>query len=205
VLYLHHTKDKDEDVVFFFSEPQAAAGQSMQTSPIAGIYKMTAVTVEEEVYGKQGEYLLVTQHTDYIVSMPLAKAEHLARELGLPLLNIPENKGKRRVTYLHHTRDADGDVVLHFVDPTKNSPERMQTSPVQRVKPIPSPVIDLTKRGPLGRYLITTQNTDYEVQMPRAAAEHLIIELGVPLQEVLEKAQRATGETERPKREKGLS
>jgi hypothetical protein len=101
------------------------------------------------------------------------------------------------VTYLHHTRDADGDVILHFVDPTKQSPERMQTSPVQRVKPIPSPIIDLGKRGPLGRYLIATQNTEYEVQMPRAAAEHLIIELGIPLEEVFDKAWRAVGEQEK--------
>jgi hypothetical protein len=88
---------------------------------------------------------------------------------------------RKAVTYLHHTRDRDGDVIFYFLDPERPTGNQvMQSSPVLGLSRCLSAVLDPEGRGNVGKYIITTQNTCYEVQMPRDKAEHLLREVGVP-------------------------
>jgi hypothetical protein len=85
---------------------------------------------------------------------------------------------RKYVHYLHHTRDADGNVIFFFVDPRDTVGVRHRSSPVRALRRAGSAVLDLQGRGNLGKYLIVTQNSEYEVQMPCGRAEHLAAELG---------------------------
>lgn len=82
------------------------------------------------------------------------------------------------VLYVHHTRDADGDVVCFFVDPQDPAGELRQSSPVARLRMAGSAVLDRAGRDDLGKYVLSTQNSDYEVQLSHERAEHLAWELG---------------------------
>jgi hypothetical protein len=87
---------------------------------------------------------------------------------------------RRSVVYRHHTRDRDGDVILYFLDMRIGGGRALlQSSPVVAIRKSPSAVLDRTGRGGLGKYLISTRHTDYEVQMPHDRAEHLTRELGL--------------------------
>jgi hypothetical protein len=82
------------------------------------------------------------------------------------------------VVYVHHTRDRDGDVILYFTDMRNDSGQApFQSSPVVSIRRSTSAVLDRNGQGGLGKYIITTQNTDYEVQMPHELAKHLAREL----------------------------
>ena len=81
------------------------------------------------------------------------------------------------VHYLHHTCDADGNVIFFFVDPRDKVGVRYRSSPVRALRRTGSTVLDLQGRGNLGKYLIVTQNSEYEVQMPCERAEHLAAQL----------------------------
>jgi hypothetical protein len=91
---------------------------------------------------------------------------------------VPGPRTRKHVQYLHHTRDADGDVIFYFVDPQMGDEVR-QSSPVVGLRRLPSPVLDVQGSGDLVKYLIATQNTDYEVQLPHQKAAHLALELGL--------------------------
>jgi hypothetical protein len=84
----------------------------------------------------------------------------------------------KAVVYLHHTRDRDGEVVFFFLDREKSGDEPLQSSPVRNLRRSRSAVLDLKGHGSLGRYLISTQNHVYEVQLPLDKADHLAQELG---------------------------
>jgi hypothetical protein len=86
----------------------------------------------------------------------------------------------RMVVYLHHTR-LDGEVVIFFRDPDRAGEEPLCSSPVRELKRRHSAAVDLTGHGDLARYLIFTENSIYEVQMPRDRADHLACELGLDL------------------------
>jgi len=73
-----------------------------------------------------------------------------------------------RVTYLHHTRDQDGDVVFYFTDRTA---EVHQSSPLVKL-------VCLATEGVQARCVLCTQNNNYEAQIPLEKAEHLAVELG---------------------------
>jgi hypothetical protein len=89
---------------------------------------------------------------------------------------------KRSVRYVRHGRDADGDLIMYFVDPCRPSGGAlMQSSPIVGLRRVYSAVIDLQGGGAVGRYVVRTCNTDYEVQMSPAAAEQLAVELGTSL------------------------
>lgn len=86
------------------------------------------------------------------------------------------------VLYLHHTRDADGDVLFYFVDPARcGDGDVLQSSPIVGLKRLPALVVQ--REGVAagkGRYLISTANTDYAVQLSHERAAHLARELGLP-------------------------
>jgi hypothetical protein len=84
---------------------------------------------------------------------------------------------RKQVRYLHHTRDTDGDVIFYFLDPLKEEAGIMQSSPIVGIATVRSAVLDVTNHGRLGKYVIVTQNTAYEVQMPADKADHLLLEL----------------------------
>ena len=80
------------------------------------------------------------------------------------------------VSYLHHTRDADGDVVFFFKD---GEAEPLQSSPIVDVQQLPEKPGFVTGRT-LARYLITTSNSAYEVVIPKDTADHLLREITSP-------------------------
>jgi hypothetical protein len=84
------------------------------------------------------------------------------------------------VLYMHHTRDADGDVVFFFVHPRDAGRSLRKSSPVVGLRRLLSAVHDPDGRGNLAKYLIVTRNSEYEVQMSRDTAQHLARELGLP-------------------------
>ena len=91
-------------------------------------------------------------------------------------------KTRRIVLYVHHSRDRDGDIVFFFKDMQIGGGHALvQSSPVVSIRRSRSAVLDLRGRGGLGKYLIETQRSLYEVQMPHDRAEHLARELRVGL------------------------
>jgi hypothetical protein len=87
-------------------------------------------------------------------------------------------RSTRSVVYVHHTRDRDGDVILYFTDPqAADRRTTMQSSPVLGLRR----VYDGVPTGDLGRYIVSTRNTDYDLQMPREKAHHLARELNLTL------------------------
>ena len=83
-------------------------------------------------------------------------------------------RNRKCVIYLHHRRDHDGDVLFYFLDVQDGDDAKvMQSSPIERIRRSYSAVIDPEGCGNLARYIISTQNTDYQVQMPVQRAAHL--------------------------------
>jgi hypothetical protein len=90
----------------------------------------------------------------------------------------PINRRKYAV-YLGHRCDLDGDVLFYFRDLAVGAGDKVfQSSPVQGIRRLRSPVIDQHGNGRLARYIIETENSEYEVQMPVEAARHLGSQLG---------------------------
>jgi hypothetical protein len=88
----------------------------------------------------------------------------------------------RRVRYVGHGRDADGDLILYFVDPCRSlGSALLRSSPIVGLRRMYSAVMDLLGAGAVSRYVIHTCNTSYEVQVPPAVAEQLAREVGTPL------------------------
>lgn len=106
----------------------------------------------------------------------------------------PAAEPARAVTYLHHTRDAEGDVVFFFTDAAAADRQAvLQSSPVQGLRRVATAVIDRRGHGDLARYRITTEHTEYDVQMPADKADHLALELGLTLAELVAEAERLGG------------
>jgi hypothetical protein len=99
------------------------------------------------------------------------------QRLQVPNCSTDDPHFRKQVRYLHHTRDTDGDVIFYFLDPLKEEADMMQSSPVVGIAPVRSAVLDVASHGRLGKYVILTQNTAYEVQMPADKADHLLLEL----------------------------
>jgi hypothetical protein len=53
----------------------------------------------------------------------------------------------------------------------------IQASPVVAIRKSTSTVLDRHGRGGLGKYVITTQNSEYEVYLTRGQAEQLVREM----------------------------
>jgi hypothetical protein len=88
----------------------------------------------------------------------------------------------RSVRYVRHERDGDGDLILYFVDPCRlPTSDLLWSAPVGGLRRVYSAVIDLRGEGAVGRYVVRTADTDYEVQMSWAAAQLLAWELGTSL------------------------
>ncbi len=88
---------------------------------------------------------------------------------------------RRSVQYLHHTRDPDGDIIFYFSDPQTNPDGAVEkSSPVVAMRRVANGVVDRGGSG-LARYILTTQNSEYEIQMVRDKASHLAMELGIAL------------------------
>jgi len=89
---------------------------------------------------------------------------------------------RKSVVYLHHTRDRDGDLIFYFTDAQHIADGTfLQSSPLVGIRRSWSAVLDHQGRGNLGKYILATRNTEYEVQMPHDKAAHLALELGVAL------------------------
>ena len=88
---------------------------------------------------------------------------------------------RKPVIYLHHTRDADGDVIFFFIDPRDPGAAVRQSSPVRSLRRASSAVLDLHGHGSLATYILATANSEYQVQLPRDTANHLAAELAGPL------------------------
>ena len=67
-------------------------------------------------------------------------------------------------------------MILFFTDP-QGADRRitMQSSPVVSLRR----VYDGVPAGDLGRYIVSTSNTDYDLQIPREKAHHLARELNL--------------------------
>ncbi len=86
---------------------------------------------------------------------------------------------RKCVLYLHHERDSDGDLIFYFIDPSRGSAgEILQSSPIVEIRRSLSAVIDLKGDGEVGKYVILTRHSAYEVQMPRRRAEQMARALG---------------------------
>jgi hypothetical protein len=102
---------------------------------------------------------------------------HCGQHLSVPAHTASTPQFRKQVQYLHHTRDANGDVIFFFKEPIKKDAGVMQSSPILAIAGSSSAVLDVAEHGRLGKYVIKTQNTIYEVQMPVDKADHLKMEL----------------------------
>ena len=87
VHYLHHTRDNDGDVIFYFSDGSTGEGGGaavLKSSPITALRRLQSGVVDRGGLGKT-RYILRTQNNDYLVYMTQDHAAHLARELGVAL------------------------------------------------------------------------------------------------------------------------
>jgi hypothetical protein len=87
VHYLHHTRDNDGDVIFYFSDGSTGEGGGaavLKSSPITALRRLQSGVVDRGGLGKT-RYVLRTQNNDYLVYMTQDHAAHLARELGVAL------------------------------------------------------------------------------------------------------------------------
>jgi hypothetical protein len=82
VVYVHHTRDRDGDVILYFTDPKAGDRRTtMQSSPVLGLRRV----YEAALTGDVARYIVSTRNTDYDLHMPREKAHHLAKELHLTL------------------------------------------------------------------------------------------------------------------------
>jgi hypothetical protein len=93
VHYLHHTRDPDGDVVFFFNEAGPAAQEPKQSSPILWIRRKRTATIDRGGNGALCRYAIHTQNSLYEVQIPRDKADHLAKEIGGFLAELVGEKG----------------------------------------------------------------------------------------------------------------
>lgn len=92
----------------------------------------------------------------------IAECPHCKQRFRMP-------SERKRVTYLHHTRDTDGDVVFFFKEGDGPSVQSSPITSVQRSRIKPTFATGRT----MALYVVTTQNSTYEVLLPKDVAEHL--------------------------------
>jgi hypothetical protein len=93
VVYLHHTRDRDGEVVFFFLDHERSAEEPLQSSPVTSIRRCHSAVVDRAGHGALGRYQIATQNTLYEVQLPLDKTDHIARELGGFKVDSPKAGG----------------------------------------------------------------------------------------------------------------
>jgi hypothetical protein len=93
VVYLHHTRDKDGDVILYFVDRPHTGEQVMQSSPVTAIRRLSSAVIDLEGHGAMAKYLISTAHTDYEVQMAKDKADHLATEVGGTIPGPPAQEG----------------------------------------------------------------------------------------------------------------
>lgn len=87
---------------------------------------------------------------------------------------MPATRTRRRAIYIRHIQDQDGDLILHFVDPIRCPRGTfLSSSPVVGIRRVLSAVLDTQDDQSLSRYLVSTENSDYEVEMRRSEAVDL--------------------------------
>jgi hypothetical protein len=87
VHYLHHTRDNDGDVIFYFSDGSTEEGGGLAvlgSSPITALCRLRSGVVDRGGLGKT-RYVLRTRNNDYLLYLTQDHAAHLARELGVAL------------------------------------------------------------------------------------------------------------------------
>jgi hypothetical protein len=82
VVYLHHARDTDGEVIFFFTDPDAG-GAEYCSSPVTGLRRLRSAVIDQQKHGVLARFRITTHNTDYETQMPQDKAAHLATELGL--------------------------------------------------------------------------------------------------------------------------
>jgi hypothetical protein len=81
VLYLHHTRDTDGEVIFYFREGNVD-GEPLRSSPILAIKKV--VSGGSIASGRSlAPFHIVTRNSVYEVVLGHDTAEHLAREIAV--------------------------------------------------------------------------------------------------------------------------
>lgn len=78
VLYIHHSRLADRDLVFLFKDPSICNGDELvRSSAIKSLRR----------YGSSfgNSYVITTESSDYLVQMSLGRADHLAMELSVSL------------------------------------------------------------------------------------------------------------------------
>jgi hypothetical protein len=88
VQYLHHTRVRDGDVVFFFVDPHMG-NNLRQSSRVVGLRRLPGPVLDVQGSGDLIKCLIATLNTDYEVQLPHQKADHLAVELGLSGPDLP--------------------------------------------------------------------------------------------------------------------
>jgi hypothetical protein len=84
VIYVHHTKDQDGDVVLRFRDLTAGDPSALfVSSPIVGVKRLYAAVFDAAGRGDLASVLVSTTRTDYATTMPVRLFEHLQTELSL--------------------------------------------------------------------------------------------------------------------------
>lgn len=82
VVYRHHSRDSDGDVVLFFvnlSEPE----NLLKSSPVLAVERTYAAIFDAKGYGDLTSVVIITRQTVYNTTMPLRLFEHLEIELDI--------------------------------------------------------------------------------------------------------------------------
>lgn len=82
VVYRHHSRDSDGDVVLFFidlAEPE----NLLKSSPVISIERSYAAIFDAKGHGDLASVVISTRQTAYTTTMPLRLFEHLQIELEL--------------------------------------------------------------------------------------------------------------------------
>jgi hypothetical protein len=93
VEYLHHTRDSDGEVIFYFVDPTSGDDRpALKSSPVKGLRRLPGAVIEGRGRGCLARYRITTLNSEYEVQMAADKADHLAKELGITLAElVPAN------------------------------------------------------------------------------------------------------------------
>jgi hypothetical protein len=81
----------------------------------------------------------------------------------------------RKIVWVHHLElDRDGDLICYYdVTCGASARYRYQSSPVAGIRKAGSAIIEQAAGCTEGNYIIATQSTDYEVQLPQQVAAQI--------------------------------
>jgi hypothetical protein len=84
---IHHTRCQNGSVVLYYRDPRQGDGApAQQSEPVKSVKRSRSATIDQSGQGNLARYVISTQATDYELSMPVARAEHLEMELRFPRL-----------------------------------------------------------------------------------------------------------------------